>query len=85
LLLCPSISRLRLKSSTFNPQQKGNKHMADYFTNFSVVLKLANETEQAYALDLAHKASLAQQGDELPADFPKELVETWSRTGISRR
>ena len=49
--------------------------MADYFTNFSVVIKLANETEQAYALDLAHKASLAQQGDELPADFPKDLVD----------
>ena len=29
--------------------------MADYFTNFSLVLKLANETEQDYALDLAHK------------------------------
>jgi hypothetical protein len=55
--------------------------MADYFTNFSVVLKLANETEQAYALDLAHKASLAQQGDELPADFPKALadvIEDWN-------
>ena len=49
--------------------------MADYFTNFSLVLNLANETEQAYALDLAHKASLAQQGDELPADFPKALVD----------
>ena len=49
--------------------------MADYFTNFSLVLKLANETEQAYALDLAHKASLAQQGDELPAEFPKSLVD----------
>ena len=48
--------------------------MADYFTNFSLVLNLANETEQAYALDLAHKASLAQQGDELPDDFPKALV-----------
>ena len=49
--------------------------MADYFTNFSVVIKLANEIEQTYALDLAHKASLAQQGDELPADFPKTLVD----------
>ncbi len=55
------------------PQRK--EKMADYYTNFSLVLKLANETEQAYALDLAHKASLAQQGDELPADFPKELVD----------
>src|ERR1035438_4116856 len=62
-----------------NHQQKGN-NMADYFTNFSLVLKLANEAEQAYALDLAHKASLAQQGDELPADFPKvlvDMVEDW--------
>ncbi len=49
--------------------------MADYFTNFSLVLKLENETEQAYALNLAHKASLMQQGDELPADFPKDLVD----------
>lgn len=54
--------------------------MADYFTNFSLVLNLASEAEQAYALDLAHKASLAQQGDELPDDFPKALVnliEDW--------
>ena len=36
--------------------------MADYFTNFSLVLELANETEQAYALDLAHKASLHNSG-----------------------
>jgi hypothetical protein len=49
--------------------------MADYFTNFSLVISLANETEQEYALELAHKASLAQQGDELPNDFPKALVD----------
>ena len=49
--------------------------MADYFTNFSLILKLENETEQAYALDLAHKASLVQQGDELPGDLPKDLVD----------
>ena len=49
--------------------------MADYFTNFSIIINLANEAEQAYALDLAHKASLVQQGDELPADFPKALVD----------
>ena len=57
----------------FNIYERNN--MADYFTNFSVALKLANETEQAYALDLAHKAILAQQGDEFPADFPKDLVD----------
>ena len=49
--------------------------MADYFTNFSLVLKLANEAEEAYALDLAHKANLAKQGNQLPADFPKSLVD----------
>jgi len=54
--------------------------MADYFTNFSLVINLASEAEQAYALDLVHKASAAQQGDELPADFPKALtdaIEDW--------
>jgi hypothetical protein len=50
--------------------------MADYFTNFSLVICLANEAEQEYALDLAHKASLAQQGEPMPADFPPTLVDT---------
>ena len=54
--------------------------MADYYTHFSMVLKLGNETEQAYALDLAHKVGLVQQGSAAPDDFPKELVgviEDW--------
>jgi hypothetical protein len=54
--------------------------MADYFTNFSLVLNLASEAEQAYALELAHKATLARQGDELPNGFPKPLagvIEDW--------
>ena len=50
--------------------------MADYFTNFSLILNLASEAEQAYALDLAHKASQAQLGNDLPDDFPKALVDT---------
>jgi hypothetical protein len=49
--------------------------MADYYTNFSMVHKLANEAEQTYALDLAHKAGTRKEGDELPADFPKALVD----------
>jgi hypothetical protein len=49
--------------------------MADYFTNFSLVISLANETEQAYALDLAHKASLVQQGESVADAFPKALVD----------
>src|SRR5437016_1085239 len=55
--------------------------MADYFTNLSLVVELGTEAEQAYALDLAQKASLAQQGDALPDDFPKRLtdvIEDWS-------
>jgi hypothetical protein len=74
-----ALSSLAGHLSNLKPQQKGNP-MADYFTNFSIVIKLASESEQAYALDLAHKASLMQQGDELPTDFPKELadmVEDW--------
>ena len=54
--------------------------MADYFTNFSVVINLASEAKQAYALDHAHKASLAQQGDALPEGFPeplKDAIEDW--------
>src|SRR5664279_3205094 len=69
-----SSARLRLHSHP-SPINRKESNMADYFTNFSMVIKLANESEQAYALDLAHKASLAQQGDELPADFPKALVD----------
>jgi hypothetical protein len=41
---------------------------------------VANETVQAYALDLGHKASAAKQGDEVPEDFPKTLanaIEDW--------
>ena len=45
--------------------------MADYFTNFSVIINLARKAQQAYALDLAHKAGLAQQGDALPEGFPE--------------
>ena len=68
------------KPSTINNNNRKENNMADYYTNFSLVLNLANETEQAYALDLAHKASLVHQGDELPADFPKalvDLIEDW--------
>jgi hypothetical protein len=48
--------------------------------NFSLVIKLANETEQDYALELAHKVSLSQQGDPLPDNFPKahvDMIEDW--------
>ena len=62
-------------------KRKENETMADYFTNFSIVINLPSEAEQAYALDLARKASLCQQGDKLPDDFPKaltEAIEDWN-------
>ncbi len=54
--------------------------MADYFTRFSLVFILPDKAAQEYALNLATQASQGQQGDELPADFPKELqdvLEDW--------
>lgn len=55
--------------------------MADYFTNFSLILPLPNEAAQKEALDLAEQGSYAFLGDEsLPEDFPevlREVVEDW--------
>jgi hypothetical protein len=54
--------------------------MADYFTNFSVVLPLTKE-QQKYALDLAIAVeSYRNEGTSLPPDFPeciREVVEDW--------
>jgi hypothetical protein len=54
--------------------------MADYFTNFSVIVKLT-EAGRQYARDLAAKASTHRFNDEqLPADFPPDLalvLEGW--------
>lgn len=49
--------------------------MADYFTNFSLVVTLPDEAAQTYALNLAEQASRINQGDEAPADFPADLHE----------
>ena len=54
--------------------------MADYFTNFSLVLPLPSEFAQAYALELARQAEAMLMGEETPAAFPAELadiVEDW--------
>ena len=54
--------------------------MADYFTNFSLIITLPDEAAQKYALDLAIEGSSGFQGAELPEDFPKELenvTEDW--------
>ncbi len=49
--------------------------MADYYTNFSLVLPLPTEAAQAYALALAHQAEQGRQGGDLPADFPPSLLD----------
>ena len=54
--------------------------MADYFTNFSIVINLASKKQQAYALDLAYKATIAHRDEQLPDDFPQALknaIEDW--------
>ena len=50
--------------------------MADYYTNFSLVLKLQGATQQAYALELAATARRhCSQDEPLPSDFPESLTE----------
>ena len=50
--------------------------MADYFTCFSVVLKLQDIPQQEYAVDLAAKVSRHRFEDEpLCSDFPPGLVD----------
>ncbi len=56
--------------------------MADYYTKFSLVLTLKNESEKQYALDLAAKAKQIRFEDEpVPTDFPaplKLVLEDWN-------
>ena len=55
--------------------------MADYYTNFSVVIPLPDERAQEHALHIARSGSQARFADDLPPDFPDELrdsVEDWS-------
>lgn len=51
--------------------------MADYFTNFSLVLELPDQSAQEYALKVAQEAGDMRFEDspELPPDFPASLVE----------
>ena len=54
--------------------------MADYFTNFSLQVRLPHEAAQTYALNLAGQANRLNQGDEAEPDFPVELqasTEVW--------
>lgn len=54
--------------------------MADYFTNFSLVLQLTKE-QQEYALKLVQNVEgYRNEGQPLPQDFPesiRDLVEDW--------
>jgi hypothetical protein len=52
--------------------------MADYFTNFSLVLELPDQSAQEYALKVAKEAADMRFGEdppELPPNFPASLVE----------
>jgi len=54
--------------------------MANYFTNFSLQLRLPDEAAQTYALNLAEQASRIRYHDEPPDSFPAELqanLEDW--------
>ena len=56
--------------------------MADYFTNFSLVLPLKDATEQQYALDLAERAASKRfEAEPATADLPedlKDVLEDWA-------
>jgi hypothetical protein len=49
--------------------------MADYYTNFSLVLELPDQSSQKYALKLAEEAGSWQLDEQIPTDFPASLVE----------
>jgi hypothetical protein len=54
--------------------------MADYFTNFSIIVPLPSETAEKYALNVAEQALHIHMGEEMPDDFPESLrdvVEDW--------
>lgn len=55
--------------------------MADYFTNFSLIVPLPNEEAQQYAVELAERACECQLADApVPDDFPASLravLEDW--------
>jgi len=55
--------------------------MADYFTNFSLIVLLPSEEAVDYALNLAEQARFIYQGDEgMPDDFPsslRDMTEDW--------
>ena len=54
--------------------------MADYFTNFSLIMSLPDEAAEKYALALAEQAFRVHMGDELPEALPaflRDVAEDW--------
>ena len=55
--------------------------MADYFTNFCLVMPLPDEAAQKYVLALATQAeSIRLEDEQMPDDFPaslRDVVEDW--------
>jgi hypothetical protein len=54
--------------------------MADYFTNFSLIVPLPDEAAVQYALDLAEQAFHAHMDEAIPDDFPvslRDVIEDW--------
>ena len=54
--------------------------MADYFTNFSLIVPLPTQEAVEYALNLAEQAFHAHMGEEIPNDFPaslRDVIEDW--------
>jgi hypothetical protein len=49
--------------------------MADYFTNFSFIVVLADTGQRDYALKLFLQMSAIQQGEKIPDDFPVALKD----------
>jgi hypothetical protein len=63
-----------------NLKKRKENPMADYFTNFSLIVTLPNKEAQDYALEISCLAARIQQGDEKEACFPASLVaavEDW--------
>jgi hypothetical protein len=54
--------------------------MADYFTNFSLIVPLPDEAAVQYALDLAEQAFHIHMGDEMSDGLPaslRDVIEDW--------
>ena len=54
--------------------------MAEYFTNFSLIMPLPDEAAEKYALALAEQAFHIHMGDEMPVGFPaslRDVAEDW--------